>query len=302
MNKLDTVKNLYKPYRYTIKGNCTIIDSTSGSFVIKNKPKDKDLIGIFNYLKSRNFNYFPDIIIDNRDDTYIYPYLESDNVLNPEKGEDLINLVGLLHSKTSYNKEVSEETHKEIYEDIKNNIMYLKDYYLKYFDLFLHDIYLSPSKYEFVRNYSKINSALNFCEKELDDWYDIIKNKKSERISLIHNNLSLEHFIKSNGNDYLISWDKSKFDTPVLDLVNLYHNNFWELEFSTIYKKYLSINRLSDEEQKLFFILISLVPEIEFTNSNNEFECTKNMRKKLDYVFKTEEFLKPYYATDTDNK
>lgn len=300
MNKLENIKKLYKPYRYTLKGNCTIIDSTSGSYVIKNKPKDKDLISIFNYLKSRNFNYFPDIILDNRDDTYIYNYLEDDDIINPTKGEDLINLVGLLHSKTSYNKDISEETHKEIYENIKNNIMYLKDYYLKYFDLFLHDIYMSPSKYEFVRNYSKINTALDFCEKELDDWYNIVKDKKTERISLIHNNLKLDHLIKSNGNDYLISWDKSKFDTPVLDLTTLYKNNFWELEFTNLYKKYLSINRLSDEEQKLFFILISLVPEIEFNGS--EFECTKNMRKKLDYVFKTEEFLKPYYSTDTDNK
>ena len=297
MNKLDNINRLYKPYRYTIKGKCTIIDSSTGSYVIKSKDKNKDLIGIFNYLKSRDFNYFPNPINDNRDEIYIYPYLEEDNVYNPKKGEDLINLVGLLHSKTSYNKEVSEETHKEIYENIKNNIMYLKDYYLKHFDLFIHDIYMSPSRYEFTRNYSKINDALNFCEKELDDWYEIVKEKKEERISLIHNNLKLEHLIKSNNKDYLISWDNAKFDTPVLDLYTLYKNNFWELEFSLIYNRYLSINSLSKEEQKLFFILISLVPEIKF--DGDEFTCTKNMRKKLDYIYKTEEFLKPYYSTDT---
>lgn len=300
MNKIDNITKLYRPYRYTLKGNCTIIDSTSGSFVIKKKPENKDLISIFNYLKSRGFSYFPDIVLDNRDDVYIYPYLEEDNIFNPKKGEDLINLVGLLHSKTSYNKEVSEETHKEIYENIKNNILYLKDYYLKYFDLFLHDIYLSPSKYEFVRNYSKIKSALDFSEKELDDWYNLVKEKKDERISLIHNNLKLDHLIRSNGEDYLISWDKSKFDTPVLDLYNLYKNNYWELEFSSIYNKYLDINSLSKEEQKLFFILISLVPEIKF--DKDEFNTAKNMRKKLDYIFKTEEFLKPYYTTDTNKE
>ena len=70
--------------------------------------------------------------------------------------------------------------------------------------------------------------------------------------------------------------------------------------YKTTYANVSYINKLSDEEQKLFFILISLVPEIKFTN--NEFECTKNMRKKLDYVFKTEEFLKPYYSTNTNNE
>ena len=177
MNKLNSIKSLYKPYRYTIKGKCTIIDSTSGSFVIKKK-SNNDLPSIFNYLKSRNFDYFSDIHTNVRDDTYIYDYIEDNNIYNPQKGEDLINLVGLLHSKTSFNKEVSEETYREIYENIKNNIMYLKDYYLKYYELFLMDTYMSPSKYEFVRNYSKINSALNFSEKELDDWYDLVKNKR----------------------------------------------------------------------------------------------------------------------------
>lgn len=297
MNKLDALKSLYKPYRYTIKGNCTILETTSGNFVVKKKPKNKDLHGIFNYLKSRNFHYFPEIYTDSRDDNYIYEYIEDNSVINPSKSEDLINLVALLHSKTSFNKEVSEETYKEIYENVKNNVLYLKDYYLKYYNLFLKSIYMSPSQYEFIRNYSKINAALNFTERELDNWYSIVREKKNERISLIHNNLSLDHYVRSIDKDYLISWDNVKFDTPVLDLVSLYQNNFWELEFSTIYKEYLSVTNLTESEQKLFFILISLVPEIKF--DDNEFNTCKEMRKNLDYIYKTEEFLKPYYATDT---
>jgi hypothetical protein len=298
MNNIETIKSLYKPYRYTIKGKCTILETTSGNYVIK-KCSNNNLLKIFNYLKSRNFDCFPEIKSYNRDDSYIYDYIEELNVYNPQKGNDLINIVALLHSKTSYNKEVSEETYKEIYENIKNNIMYLKDYYNKYYELFLNNVYMSPSQYEFIRNYSKILSALNFSEKELDEWYNLVNQKKNERISLIHNNLSLDHYIKGD-KDYLISWDNAKFDTPVLDLVTLYKKDFWELEFSSLYKEYLSINNLSHNEQKLFFILISLVPEISFTN--NEFNDCKNMRKKLDYIYKTEEFLKPYYTTDTQNE
>lgn len=299
MNKLESLKSLYKPFRYTIRGNCTILETTSGNFVIKKKPKEKDLVSIFNYLKSRNFDYFPNIYEDVRDDTYVYEYIEDNKVINPQKSEDLINLVALLHSKTSFNKEVTEEVYKEIYEDIKNNILYLQDYYKKYYELFLHEIYTSPSHYNFIRNYSKINAALNFSLSELDNWYTLVSDKKSERVSLIHNNLSLDHFIRSD-KDYLISWDKAKFDTPILDLVKLYKNDFWNLEFSSLYEKYLSITSISLSEQKLFFIIISLVPEIDFSGS--EFECTKNMRKKLDYIYKTEEFLAPYYSTNTENE
>ena len=300
MNKLESLKSLYKPYRYTIRGNCTILETTSGNFVVKKKPKDKDLISVFNYLKSRNFDYFPNIFNDTRDDAYVFEYIEDENIMNPQKSEDLINLVALLHSKTSFKKEVTEEVYKEIYENIKNNILYLSDYYKKYYELFLHEIYMSPYHYNFVRNYSKITSALKYSESELDNWYELVSQKKNERISLIHNNLSLEHFIRSENKDYLISWDKAKFDTPILDLVSLYQNNFWDLEFSSLYKKYLSVASLSESEQKLFFVIISLVPEIKFEGS--EFECTKNMREKLDYIFKTESFLTPYYSTNTENE
>lgn len=297
MNRLETLKSLYKPYRYTLRGKCTILETTSGNFVVKDKPKNKDLISIFNYLRSRDFYYFPEVYKGSRDDTYIYEYIEDKNVINPSKSEDLISLVAFLHSKTSYSKEVSEEVFKEIYENIKNNILYLKDYYLKYYELYIKNIYNSPSEYEFLRNYSKINAALSFSEKELDEWYSLVSEKKNERISLIHNNLSLDHYLRSD-KDYLISWDNAKFDTPILDLYKLYQRHFWEFEFSTIYNKYKSINNLSNEEQKLFFVLISLVPEIDF--SGNEFAICKNMRKDLDYIYKTEEFLKPYYTTDTN--
>ena len=299
MNKLDSIKSLYKPYRYTIKGKCTILETTNGNFVIKKKESATNIPSIFNYLKSRDFNYFPLIYENNRDDEYIYEYIEDSGIYNPQKSEDLINLVGLLHSKTSFNKEVSEENYKEIYENVYNNIMYLEDYYLKYYDLFLKQIYPSPSEYEFLRNYSKIKFALNFSQNELDKWYDLVKEKKNQRVCLVHNNLSLDHYLK-NDKEYLISWDKAKFDTPILDLVKLYQNNFWDLEFNTLYKKYLNISSLGEDEQLLFFILISLVPEIKFIGT--EFEICKNMREKLDYVYKTEEFLKPYYATNTDDK
>ena len=296
-NKVEALKSLYKPYRYTIRGKCTILETTSGNFVVKKKPKNKDIPGLFNYLKSRNFTFFPDIYTDNRDDEYIYEYIEDDNLINPQKSEDLINVVGLLHSKTSFNKEVSEETFKEIYENVKNNILYLKEYYLKYYELFLNPIYMSPSEYEFVRNYSKLKAALDFSEKELDEWYSEVSTKNDERISLIHNNLSLDHYLRSD-KDYLISWDKAKFDTPVLDLVKLYQNNFWDMEFSSLYKRYLSISPFSNSEQRLFFVLISMPPEIKFEDS--EFEKCKQMRKYLDYVYKTESFLKPYYTTDSE--
>ena len=41
----------------------------------------------------------------------------------------MIDLVGLLHNKTTYYKEVDESDYKELYEDITNNIIHLNGYY-----------------------------------------------------------------------------------------------------------------------------------------------------------------------------
>ena len=48
MNRsLDILKDIYKPYRYTIKGKATILETTSGDFIIKEK--NKDLNELYNY-------------------------------------------------------------------------------------------------------------------------------------------------------------------------------------------------------------------------------------------------------------
>lgn len=296
MNNIDAVKSIFKPYRYTKKGKVTILESTSGNYVVKEKTRD--LNDIFNYLKSRNFDYFPPLYDSLRSDVDIYEYEPDITGIYPQKSEDLIKTVSLLHSKTSYHKEVSEEVYKQIFEDVSNNINYYKNYYLNYYELFLKKRYSSPSEYTFLRNYSKIMASLSFAESELSNWYDLVNTQNKERVALIHNNLALEHFIKNERGEFLISWDKAKFDTPVLDLVKLYQKEYFNVEFSSLFETYMASSPLNVNERKLFFILISLPPEITFEGS--EFEKIKNMRSKLDYIYKTEKFLSPYYSENTE--
>ena len=168
MNRsIDVLKEIYKPYRYTIKGNSTIIESTSGNFVIK--PKTKDLKELFDYLNSRSFHNFPKLVDSSRSDTYVFEYLNDISMPQEQRIQDLITLVAKLHNKTSFYKEVSEDKYKSIYEDIKNNILYLKEYYNNLFDISYNDIYLSPSMYLFMRNYTKIKDCLLFCESNGDN-------------------------------------------------------------------------------------------------------------------------------------
>lgn len=297
-NSLELIKQIYKPYRLTIKNSAIILDTTEGKYIVKEKKKE-DVNKIYNYLKSRNFDYFPKLIDDNREDVNIYEYIEDTSMPIEQKSSDMIDIVALLHRKTTYYKKVSEDKYKQIYEDILNNINYLKNYYINLFKNIDEEIYMSPSHYMLIRNSSKIMASLDFANSELEAWYEMVKKNNKQRVALIHNNLNLDHFRKNN-KGYLISWDKAVMDTPVLDLVIFYKNEFINIDFETILEEYLKKSPFSEEEKKLFFILISILDEIKL--DNNELSSCQKVRKSLDYLYITENLVRPYYSIKEEEK
>ncbi len=283
--------------KYTKIGNALIVDKDNTKVVVKHKLENVNIKGLYTYLESRDFNYFPSLYDTSEKEDNYFEYLIDATMPKEQRAIDMINVVSLLHHKTGYFKEVREDKFKEVYENIESNILYLKDYNNNLFNKFFKDKYMSPSAYLFMRNYHKLNAALNFCEEELDSWYEIVKKEKKQRVSIVHNNLRIDHFIKGS-KDALISWDKHKIDTPVLDLYNLYKNDYLNYPFSEVLNVYISRYPLLDHEQKLFFILINIPPKITF--DFNEFDNTKDIRKKLDYIYVTEELTKPYYSKDEE--
>ena len=298
MNRsLDILKAIYKPYRYTIKGKATILETTSGDFLIKEK--NKDLNELYNYLISRGFDNFPKLIDSSRKDINVFEYVESITMPKEQMCDDIIDLIASLHNKTSYFKEVSEDKFKSIYEDIKSNISFLKNYYDTMYEIGFSEEFMSPATYLFMRNFYKINAALDFCDREIDEWYELIKEESKIRVSVVHNNLSIEHFLKGN-KEVLISWDNYLIDTPIIDIVKLYKNEYLNMNFSEVLERYFYKFPLLPYEQKLLFVLITMPPEIKM--SNDEFNKCKNISKVIDYVFKTEDLIRPYYAEEEEEK
>ena len=288
--KLKEIVLKYKPLKYTLKGKTINVNSMQGNFVIK--PAKKDIISLFSYLNSRSFYNYPKVIA--KDDDYItYEYLKELETPKEQQLLDLVLVVAKLHNKTVYFKEVTEDKYKEIYDNIKDNVIYLRDYYSGIYDEAFNEIYISPAKYNFLLNYSLLNNDLAFILDELDEWFNLVKESNKQRVCLIHNNLSLEHFIKGM-DSYLISWDKYTFDTPVMDIVNLYHNEYLTCDFSGILKEYLKNFKLSVDEEKLLFILLSLPEKVNFDDS--EFNNTINVANLVDYIKRTEKLIRPYYT------
>ena len=121
-NNLVELKKEFRHYRLTKKKNVTIIDSTSGSYVIKIKDNDK-VNEAYNYLKSRSFDYFPNLEKEMRDSVNVFEYIEEVEMPREQKALDMMELIALLHNKTTYYKEVTEDKYKEIYDNLKNNMV-----------------------------------------------------------------------------------------------------------------------------------------------------------------------------------
>ena len=294
MKEINELIREYKPNGYKKIKNVILIKTKDNKMIIKKKQNTNN---IYDYLNSKSFRYYPKIINEN-ENYRITEYIEEVKMPLEQKMIDMINLVSLLHSKTSFYKEVDEADYKKIYEDITGNIEYLGSYYMDLITIIESKVYMSPSEYLIARNISKINSSLNYAKIELEKWLEKLETKKKQRFVVLHNNLELDHYIRGN-NSYLISWDKSKIDIPIFDLYKLYKKYALTFDFESILKEYEKIYPLLKEEKMLLFILIALPDKIEFTD--NEYENTCLVSKKIDIIYKTEKLIEEYSKEKKEN-
>ena len=271
---------------YRKNGNVVIADTNKGKVVIK-KNKNKDYI--FNYLNSRNFDYYPEII--EKDNYIVSKYIEDIDIPKEQKILDLIDLVSLMHSKTTHYKNISEDDYKKIYEDLHNNFEYLYEYYTDLISLIEEKVFMSPSEYLLARNINAIFKSIEIGRTYVEDWLKEIDGMTKIRMSVVHNNLDLSHYIKNNY-DYLISWDKSKIDIPIFDLYNLYNNHFNDFDFFELLKRYESVYPLKKYEIKLLFILITMPSKIEFNDT--EYNMCIKIGKEIDKLYKSNILIEEY--------
>ena len=108
LNKNDLSLN-----RLTIKNKTKILDTNRGTLVLKKKDNNINLTNTFNYLESRAFNNYAKRVFENNNYD-VYEYINGYNEPNEQKILDLINLLTILHYKTTFYKEVDIDYFKEI--------------------------------------------------------------------------------------------------------------------------------------------------------------------------------------------
>lgn len=273
--------------KITIKNNTRIIDDK----IVLKKKKNNDLNNVYKYLKSRSFDYFPEpITIDNLYE--VYPFLEDTYEPSEQKATDIMHLLGLLHSKTTFYREIDIDKNKEIYENISDELEYLNNFYNDLITMIEKEVYMSPSGYLIARNINIIFSSIYYAKHNLEEWYKKIDNNKNERVVNIHNNISLDHYIK-NEKPYLISWNKSRIDSPIYDLLSFYKNHYLDFDFDDLFHFYESGYPLKEDERLLLFTYMAIPYKIEIIS--DEYKMCIKINKMIEYLYKTSNLIMNYH-------
>ena len=274
--------------KITIKNNTRIIDDK----IVLKKKKNNDLNNVYKYLKSRSFDYFPEpITIDNLYE--VYPFLEDTYEPSEQKATDIMHLLGLLHSKTTFYREIDIDKNKEIYENISDELEYLNNFYNDLITMIEKEVYMSPSGYLIARNINIIFDSIYYAKHNLEEWYKKIDNNKNERVVNIHNNISLDHYIK-NEKPYLISWNKSRIDSPIYDLLSFYKNHYLDFDFDDLFHFYESGYPLKEDERLLLFTYMAIPYKIEIMS--DEYEMCIKINKMIEYLYKTSNLIMNYHS------
>ena len=286
----NNIRNILDKYdikgnKLTIRNNARIVDDK-----IVLKKKNNNIDKVYSYLKSRSFDYFPSII-DSNDDYDIYPYIIDKYEPKEQKGMDLIYLLSLLHSKTTYYRENDIDHNKKIYEEVNDRIDYLYNYYSDLISLIEKEVYMSPSSYLLARNINMVFDSIYYVKNSIEEWYKKIEDNKNERVSYVHNNVNLSHYIK-NDKPYLISWDKAVVDSPIYDLISFYKNHYRDLDFIDLFKVYESHYPLKEEEKLLMFSCLAMPYKLDMVN--NEYKMCIKVNELINYLYKTNNLIMNY--------
>lgn len=250
------------------------------------KKRKRNIEEVYSFLDSRNYEYYVRPL-EITNDEEIYPYINEYDTTSNERAKDLLYRVSILHNKTTEFKDKNIDSIKERYETTVNILDETYNYYFNLQDELEEHEFLFPEELLLLENISKVYYMINTSRYFIEEYYKKTEKQNKERIVRIHGNLSLDHIIESD-EKYLISWNNSRIDLPVIDLVKFYKKEYENIEFSFLYHLYNSKYPLTKEEVYLFFSLINLPERIEFTD--NHLDNTIRVRHFVNYIDKTIEF------------
>lgn len=247
-----------------LRDSVKIITTNQHKYLLK-KQKRYHQEKVYQQLEERGFSHFlkPLQRLDTKEE--VFPFIEEKKYYPEEKAIDMMHVLSLLQNKTTYYKDFSLDEMKQIYEEIKSKINYLFAYYQDLEEIFLKEVFPSPCVYLFQRNISLLFSSLLFAQQNLEEWYQMISERKQCRFVLVHHKFCLSHLLEGEI-PLLISLDQLKEGLPIEDMIFFINEHCLEQNIDHLFKIYQQKYPYTKDEFLLFACLLSLPPKIEMNH------------------------------------
>ncbi|MFX3624039.1 MAG: spore coat protein YsxE [Ectobacillus sp.] len=248
---------------------------------------------------------------------YLMPWFEGLSSKSEEHDEyhQLFQTLAQMHKKTLREEKIAEEAVAQHYnvvsgrwEEDRNRLeQFLTECEAKW--------YMSPFELQYCTYYHHIIRAHEFASKQLEEWYEAMKEKETTRIALIHGNVSLSHFLFDHQrNGYFISLENSQYSTPIQDLVQFYTRSFYTYPIARNdryewYQEYQKTLPFTKEEKKLMLAYLAYPQKfvkqvVQYrkhsgrTEERNELEDVKRLQQTHWLVSNTEYFVSQIQAAE----
>lgn len=193
----------------------------------------------------------------NLDFFYLTPWINKDN----PTAANVYHTIATIHSQTKRSQSIDQEKMIQSFKDYKRICAERKKELLAYVMQFESHRYMSPVALQVCTHYRDIEHTLTKSGEYVDR---LIEEQKEQTVwsdSLCHGNVKLSHLLGADHN-YLINWEKARYDYPVIDLVRFLKNetvdyDVQEQVFLDSFKIYMDENKLAHHE--IFLLLIHLL-------------------------------------------
>ncbi|MCP8967330.1 spore coat protein YsxE [Ectobacillus ponti] len=282
-------------------GSVIKIYTSQGPYALKRlKPKRLERSNLMQHLQilsEKGFTNFAPIyhtsdgqhiLSDEENRYYLMPWLDSLDAKGDEGDQyhKMFQTLGQLHQKTLREEEIHEDLVQHHYDTLTAH-WEQEQHMLEQFVVECENRwYMSPFELQYCTFHHHISKAQEFANKRLEEWQEMMKEKEKTRISLIHGNVSVNHFLFDHQrNGYFISLENSQFSTPVQDIVQFYNRSFdtYPIARNDRYEWYQIYQRsfpFTAEEKKL--MLAYLAYPQRFTNQVLRYRQKREARSEHD--------------------
>ncbi|PMC37144.1 spore coat protein YsxE [Bacillus sp. UMB0899] len=224
--------NLYPEYTEDLSKKAIKVYTDTGPFVLKKLTKGFNpyFVDSLRMLKDHKYSQHVPLVSNSQQQLlsyyngeyyYLMPWLSNEQEEERDaRHQYLFKEVANLHKKTEKKLDINEQDVKSHYDVMIKRWDETKAMYEAFVEQCEQKIYLSPFELQAVTYYTEVSRAIDFSKRKLEEWSNLMDEKKTTRVVLNHGKISARHFLyDDDGNGYLTNFERSKYASPIDDFL-----------------------------------------------------------------------------------